>query len=306
MAGRSWRDKDGFLSVSRLTPDGQLDRSFGSNGFAETGFGRYSNGNAVTVAPDGTIFVAAKGGFLQHPDDIVVVALTENGILDTTFGTGGVATAGGFSGVARDMLRLPDGSLVVAATFYSSSSTGVLVKFDASGNLDNDFGTNGAASIGVGAGYAVTTFDPLDLEVDSAGNLLVATRRQTNDTVIPYATDFFVARFTADGAIDSTFGSGGLAIVANPSWRQREFASLNVRDDDTIQLSAVVSNIQNHHELVVAGLTADGTADPSFALNGIFKSDLGLNWDQNTLHKAPGHRRDGQWRSGVGIHRSIG
>src|SRR4051794_18605022 len=78
------------------------------------------------------------------------------------------------------------------------------------GALDTSFGSNGMATATVGsisdtgAGVAV---QPTDLKVVAVGTA----RNQassTGKTFVP-ANAFSVARFNADGTLDSSFGSGG-------------------------------------------------------------------------------------------------
>src|ERR1700761_6228767 len=77
--------------VTRLLPDGRIDRTFGRNGSTELRFGLYSYGDAVAVAADGDILVL--GNRLDDPNntyvsdfDLGVARLKPNGAPDPAFG----------------------------------------------------------------------------------------------------------------------------------------------------------------------------------------------------------------------------
>ncbi len=48
----------GSFGLVRYLPDGQLDTSFGTNGFPQTGFGA----SALAIRPNGEVVVAGQSG----------------------------------------------------------------------------------------------------------------------------------------------------------------------------------------------------------------------------------------------------
>ena len=106
------------FAVARLDQNGKPDGSFGEDGKITVDFGRVDAAYAAAVQPDGKIIVAGDTG-----DGFGVARLQPNGILDTTFGTGGKSIADfGVNAEARDMALQPDGKIVVAG--YTSAGTG--------------------------------------------------------------------------------------------------------------------------------------------------------------------------------------
>lgn len=99
------------IKVLRLTPDGQLDPTFGVSGIAVT---NATDAESLTMLPDGKILVGASdaGG-----EASAVVRLNADGTLDDTFGYDGYFSAG--SGPLGAVFLLPDGRyLLVGGTDY--------------------------------------------------------------------------------------------------------------------------------------------------------------------------------------------
>src|SRR6185369_4314536 len=132
------------LAVLRLDTDGSVDTSFGTGGV-------YANGaiegeQSVVFQSDGKIIV---GGALDQGcapcGDFAVLRLNTNGTLDTTFGSGGIASTN-LNGADRikDLEIEPDDSIVavggVGFGFSGAGETGI-VRFLANGALDPSFGT---------------------------------------------------------------------------------------------------------------------------------------------------------------------
>ncbi|MGH9034911.1 MAG: delta-60 repeat domain-containing protein, partial [Acidimicrobiia bacterium] len=113
-------ERGGDTLVSRFTPDGSLDATFGEKGHAVTDLSPHSEGlTAVALQSDGRI--VAAGDVARARDalaDFAVVRFDPNGRLETSFGNGGVATAD-FAGrqdrVAALILQ-PDGKLVAVGS----------------------------------------------------------------------------------------------------------------------------------------------------------------------------------------------
>jgi uncharacterized delta-60 repeat protein len=111
-------------AVSRFNYDGTPDTTFGTNGLVLTSFPgtNYSQASVVIEQPDGKILVGGAGEYGQ------VVRYNTDGSLDTTFGSGGIATANVVPGV-EGMVLQSDGSILLSGsdteTLVELSSTGV-------------------------------------------------------------------------------------------------------------------------------------------------------------------------------------
>jgi uncharacterized delta-60 repeat protein len=183
------------FALTRYLANGALDPSFGSGGRVVTPI---SSANDhlfdLAVQSDGKL-VAAGWTFLGGGPHIALARYHRDGSLDATFDGDGIVVAP-FRGAAGHLLVQRDGKLLVAGL-------GELTRFTADGGLDRSFGGDGRAqAVDVGA-FAVA--------IQPDGKILVI------GTVSPgrFPTrDFGVARLSAEGRLDTTFGRHGSAVTA--------------------------------------------------------------------------------------------
>ena len=183
---------------------GALDATFGTGGKANIErFG--GDRSAMTVQPDGKV-VMVGGTFT----DFIMARFNADGTVDSTFDGDGRVTTKIVSGQQQEALAVvvqPDAKVVVAG--YSGPPGGgpsrvALARYMPDGSLDAAFGSQGkVVSDVVGEAYAIT--------IQPDGKLLVAgrsPRASGADT-----SDFVVARFASNGALDTTFAAGGMRIT---------------------------------------------------------------------------------------------
>jgi uncharacterized delta-60 repeat protein len=136
--------------------------------------------------------------------------LLSAGTLDPTFnGTGRQTLAfpgGSVTGTA--VAVQPDNKVVVAGTFQPTGSTTTgsfaVARFNADGSLDTGFGTGGRVTIDFGFPGGNQQASAVALQAD--GKIVVGGSVATGG---PGGEDFAVARLTAAGALDGSFGAGG-------------------------------------------------------------------------------------------------
>ena len=110
---------------------------------------------------------------------------------------------------------LPDGKIVTAGTIGMRSGSVdydlFTARFNPDGSIDTTFGTGGRSpgiDVGSPANHAPT------LLVQSDGKLVVGGGR--GGTTSQSQVSFALGRFTADGLLDSSFGTGGAVFTAQP------------------------------------------------------------------------------------------
>lgn len=222
-------------------------------------------------------------------------ALLTAGSLDPTFGAGAgyVKTDLGTTGdSARTIAVEPwDGKTLVGANFSVSLTTGyfTLVRYNTDGSLDTTFGNGGIVTTNSsGANDTVNTivFTP-DHKIDAVGQGYVSTGKAKGWQI-------GVARFNADGTLDSTFGSHGfVTFAATTSFHynssQADAAVLDPSGRLVLAGSYYGSNWGSiytppwYYGNALARLNANGTLDTSFGSSGIVlgKSAQGTydSWD---------------------------
>jgi uncharacterized delta-60 repeat protein len=133
------------------------------------------------------------------------------GDLDPTYGNGGIALTPN-QGVIVNNAVLQNGKTLVAGGIIYNSPNGqyapFLARYNSDGTLDTTFGTGGIVTTrfslpngGSESGYFATVVLQPDGKIVAAGYNYVPTNAQFDDPIM--------ARYNADGSLDTTFGDGG-------------------------------------------------------------------------------------------------
>lgn len=156
VAGYAFGPGNAELLVMRLNTDGTPDATFGTGGITRTGVGTGEDmANAMVRQPDGRIVIAGSTIVSDGRRDFVVARYTTAGVLDPTFGTGGLVTTavGPSDDIAYSLTLMPWGRLVAAGSArISTGSSGndlALVAYNADGSLDLYFGDAGKRMVNV-------------------------------------------------------------------------------------------------------------------------------------------------------------
>ena len=203
-------------ALVRWLADGTPDPSFGVAGVAVTptfscnrDFGHVVRPLALLAGADGSAITGGDaGGQAIGNDGEIVTAHTPSGALDPAFGGGDGFVHDGdyFHGHINDLVRLPDGRIGAVGLDYGIRNGWGLSRYEPDGDAD--------ASFGGGDGYVVhRPFGNQSLQAALAdgddGSLLVA--GSAWDRVLP--SNPTVARTTADGSLDGSFGAAGVVRV---------------------------------------------------------------------------------------------
>lgn len=248
------------LAVARYNANGTPDRSFGVNGVASISFGGSSDSaQAITLEGNQIVVAGDTGG----PSGTAVVArFNADGSVDSTFGSGGKVSLnfGGLS-AARAVGVTSDGHLVVAGTLYGT--TNVLDKFavarlNADGSLDTTFNGTGIAET---SSSATSAEDAFSLLLQGDGSFVVGGESESATSNASFA----FAKFTAAGALDSSFGSGGHVVTSIPGVAEAVTAGPN----GTIEAAGVgITAASPVTSMTILRLNADGSLDTGFGSNG--------------------------------------
>ena len=240
---------------------GDRDYSFGDKGIASTA----APGElfAADAAPDGTAIV---GGVVQSSSGdyrMAVGRVTAVGAFDGGFGLGGLVTTAFPDTILSEAQRVASTPAGVLAVGGAQTTEGVyqiaMARYRANGSLDTTFGTSGRALRPL-PGLTDSGSQRRGLAVLPDGRfLVVADAYRTADSEAVVA----VARFTAAGALDTGFGSGGVATVVG-----REAHDIAVDDANRILVPGTFPTIDGDR-VGVARFTPAGVLDSGFGDGGV-------------------------------------
>lgn len=235
---------------------------------------------AVGEQPDGKLVAA---GYHEGSQGVqmVVMRFGTDGALDPSFGTGGIVltTVGGYYPYPRAVLVQSDDRIVVVLRARQTNDNLALVRYESDGSLDATFGTGGIlfSPLGSGAAFIAGAALQPDDSIIVAAAAQLATPARTD-------SDIAVARFTADGTLDATFGVGGVAGIDDAN-RSDNAGGLALEPDGSIVVAGYSwddpDDITVGSRLVIARLDSTGVLDAGFGTGGIFLPALG-DHDEST------------------------
>jgi uncharacterized delta-60 repeat protein len=265
-------------SAVAQTP-GTLDPSFGTGGRVTTSFGGSTEAiHAVQALDDDRIVVVGESASGPNTSNNIAVArYLENGLIDTNFGTDGVTRIDGGGGVAdygTAMAIQPDDGKILAAgaivPSVSSYSDFGVVRLDADGQPDTDFGTGGIAHYNMGPLLSVNDYATA-IALQGDGKIVVGGSAFATEGDFTYRR-FGLLRFDSEGDLDTTFGSAGSVIAPSPVAGGGDYLTAIARlpngalpADDSI---TVVGYTAAQNIAIVRRYTADGQPDANFGQNG--------------------------------------
>jgi uncharacterized delta-60 repeat protein len=190
------------------------------------------------------IFTAAK------------TAVAAPGDLDSTFNTTGVATTAvtANNDEAHAVAIQPDGKIVTVGRSVGATEF-ALVRYTSAGALDTTFGTGGI----VRTAFAQASLNAVALQAD--GKIVVGGFTQSPQV-------FTVARYTAAGTLDGSFGSAG--IVTTSAGGNSEVFGLAIQPDGKI-----VAAGKGGGDFVVVRYNPGGSLDLSFNFTGVVTTSFG-------------------------------
>jgi uncharacterized delta-60 repeat protein len=253
------------IEVTLFKNDGTLDPEFGTGGVYRYHLGYETGAYACYVKEDGNILVAGYsmddfGGF-----EMVLLQLTAKGVLDPAFGNGGVARYdyGPGEDMPYGMAVQEDGMILLAGTIRDEAYNLVpaIVRFTPEGILDTTFGNNGLAVIPVA--FAENEFAAVQVQKDGR---IVAAGHIGNDLTW---FSLLMARFEADGSLDTTFADNGI-LNLNLGNVDDEFFDLRITSAGNIVATGFTTSQGDYNfHLLVMQFDQDGVPTPYFGNEGL-------------------------------------
>lgn len=207
--------------------------------------------------------VAGHAG-ISSTYQMAIARYNTDGSLDSSFGNDGslLFNVGQGRSYISDLAQQPDGKIIIGGrTWDDISGNFALVRLNEDGSFDDTFGTNGISHITTTENDVSETMSLLD-----DGKILLAGYRENN---------FAVAKFNADGSVDTTFGVNGCTVIQFENLSDSYIRAMAIQNDGKILASGFLLNTDNRFQVAAARLNADGSIDNSFGANGQLVFNVG-------------------------------
>ncbi|MEJ6021984.1 VCBS domain-containing protein [Ramlibacter sp. PS4R-6] len=256
--------------VARLNENGSLDTSFGTGGVLQVPRGSFEQ--QVSVDVNGRIYLsAAQWNEGTYAYELHVQRFLSDGTADASFGDAGAAdVALPASSIWGTSLTVgSDGRIILSSTVPGDGlqhAHAMLTALNADGSLDESFGAGGTLHTQVWPGLQA-------VQLDAQGRILVAGQPAG---YLGNTNDFMVARYLADGSVDTSFGTNGATVTDISGAGRDDFVmQLTLGADGTILLAGATSESTYGWDPAAARYTADGQLDATFGV-GIEQTVTGI------------------------------
>jgi uncharacterized delta-60 repeat protein len=248
------------ILLVRLNSNSSFDTTFDTDGIAIATSPANFNGTKakLRIQTDGkyTLFTTTQSTVNNASNnDILGMRFNTSGTLDTTFDSDGIMTISYFS--LND--NFGDFNCVGSSIILSGNTQeGVLLgkiavaKLTSTADFDTTFDTDGKLffTFPYGGGDYVYTS-----EIQSDGKIVVG-----GTSFFNFKDFYSVARYNANGSIDTTFGTNGLVLIDNSN-----YGTVN---DIAIDANGKIIVAGGNTYAVVLRLNSNGTLDTTFGTNG--------------------------------------
>lgn len=256
----------GFASYAQNS--GDFDLTFGTDGSVIYG----EETNAIETFQDiaiqddqkiVTVGMAWDAGYIAR---MTAIRYLTDGSVDMDFGVDGKFIYElDFEALAYGCTITEEGKIIIAgATTDYQTYRVLLIQLNADGTLDNAFGQNGV----VVQQFSNATENYQDfaygVTLDADGNILIS----GSSTNIEGLIRPFVARFSADGVLDTSFGVNGMATIPVVQ-SGNSFDCIMVQPDGKILAAGTYSPIFLWNVMLLVRFNADGSLDTGFGEDGI-------------------------------------
>jgi uncharacterized delta-60 repeat protein len=252
--------------ISRNTPDGNLDSTFGSGGFIHAlNMTQTTQVYDMKLQPDGKVVAVGTYEYNWYPEEwhAAIVRLTAGGWPDPTFGSNGKIVDSGdpiFRVYTSVAIQLDNKILVAGTGKVSGIDKIVICRYTSEGNPDYTFGNNGQVVTSLGNGKHSC---PKMLLLED-GKILLSAIAVDQGTSHPG-----IMRLLANGSIDSSFAVNGKYLapgIAYESGFHGNSFFFQSGHKAALSCNTVDTNKTNHGLLV--RFTAEGFSDSTFGSGG--------------------------------------
>ena len=241
----------------RYNTNGLIDGSFGTNGIVAISAETIGHTKIALNSADNKINLM-ETITTNLLNKTFIWRLSDNGIIDQSFGTQGVSS---FPASGEVFTLDSSGNIIVTGI---NGKDLIIRKFNSNGVLLNTFGNIGTAVYLNARGRAIA--------LDSSGNILIAGTAGNNPAVW---------RYTSNGSLDPSFNNGGIYTYSKSTGSAK---AIMLDNDGRIYFTGYLI-AGNNCKMILQRLNPDGSLDAGFGNNGEIISDL------STLPTAGQYRR---------------
>ena len=169
-----------------------------------------------------------------------------------------------------------DGGVAGSSSVYFGGLVG-LARFNPGGSLDTTFGNKGTVETALGDGTNATIAHLGQVTLQGDGKIVVAGYAGPGNPTDSNPQSFLVARYTANGSLDSSFGSGGIVTtqVAALAHQGASAALVQPSDGKIVAVGSARSNTSVTNDWGLVRYNPDGSLDTSFGSGGIVTTAFG-------------------------------
>jgi uncharacterized delta-60 repeat protein len=265
------------LEARRLFAVGDLDPGFAGGAIVRDIAHANDFAFAVAVQADQKVLVAGRADCGASGSNFAILRYNVDGTLDASFGNAGTVLTdmGSSFDSAYSIAIQADGKIVVGGetTGATTGTDFALVRYNVDGSIDTSFGVGGRVDTDFGG----DTDQLASLAITSDGHVVAAGWSMLNG--LP---QFAAARYTSSGALDPTFGIGGLSV--------NEFAagygqakSMALMSDGSVVVAGIGVDFSGFGtDYLAMKLTPAGQLDSNFG-SGVF-AVVDLGGDSETAY----------------------
>ena len=271
-------------ALIRFLLSGEIDSSFGENGLVITNF-ETLGGILYRCVIDNDNMITLLG----HGETDVIVQLNDEGVLNATFGDGGVVHfKNGYFGHINQFHLVKDNKILLTGTTRGNEDailvhSIVLYRLNSDGSFDETFGEKGKIS----EGFKVSGLAP-DLPRTHSSNSFI----QEDGKIILIGRDegsindpnedrhhVLAVRFFPNGEIDNTFGINGKLII--PHFKEANSHFAYQEEDYFIFTVSLWGNAEREHYIIKIKENDISTSSLVIPTNSFLKAQLMPNITQN-------------------------
>lgn len=262
------------IELARYNSDGSLDSTFGTGGKVTTIVSTFGEtANDVVIQPDGKIVIVGSVKTPVSGDPaFLAIRYNSNGSLDKSFGSGGIVITniGDNADRAETLVLQPDGKIIAAGEMGIFRPPGeerntdiAIVRYNTDGSLDASFGTNGKTISDFGPSPEYYAEDANDIILLSDGKFIIV-----GDSDGSGYYDFLIARYNADGTLDTSFGTGGRTKTdLGDGYQDGASTAALQRDGKIVSVGAALPNSFDL-DFSLIRYNPNGSLDTTFGTNG--------------------------------------